>query len=108
MGAPRDEPSPPRPSTKRLEIPIGEVSKLARGHMLDFADGVISASKLVEHCHNAVSDGFTQPMVEKIGTLAPGRHAAASVVNVLREIGLSDMQTEVADPVFVTRYLGYQ
>ena len=79
------------------------ISRLAAGHLRDYADGVQSASKMIDHMHNAVLDGMDHPMVQKLGNLQGGQNAQRSMNNLMEDLGLFNLQTVVPEAQEVTR-----
>ena len=76
---------------------------MAAGHLLEWADGESSAARLVMHMRNAVEDGFSHPMVTRLGTLPPGNNAQRGLKELMADLGLFRLQTVIEEAEAVTR-----
>ena len=85
----------------------GTPSRLAVGHLLQYADGGQSAKRLQFHMHNAVLDDMRHPMVQRLGALPAGKNASGGVRDLMRELGLTQLQTAIpaAEAHTVTRIM---
>ena len=86
--------------TERLnEANEPQPSKLAMGHLLDWADGVTSSAKLWKHMDNALQDGITLPMIQRLASIGSGgsRHASQNMFNLLEKCGVQGLLTILVD-----------
>ena len=80
---------------------------MAVGHLLEYADGGQSASRLQFHMSNALSDNLRHRMVQRLAAVQPGRNAARGLRDLMRELGLTQLQTAIppAEAHMVTRIM---
>ena len=71
------------------------LSRLAAGHLLDWADGASSASKVQYHMANALADGLDHPMVRRLAGIGEGRNASTGLFKLLGDLGVKSLLTEV-------------
>ena len=71
------------------------ISRQAAGNLQDWADGILSASKVQFHMNNAVLDKQTHPMIERLAEVGPGQNALIGMRTLFRRLGFYDLQTEV-------------
>ena len=89
------------------EGPPPRMSRLARGHLLDWCDGITSASKFETHMSDEIADQRylgqePHPMVARLATIGSGPHAHAGLRRLLADQGLLALQTPLLDPEFVS------
>ena len=81
-----------------------QMSRLAAGHLLAWADGDLSAARVVSHMRDAVEDGMSHPTVVRLAGCQTGQHAQKSLVDLLEsKVGLKALLTTVEDPHLVSR-----
>ena len=74
------------------------LSHLASGHLRDFFDGDISATKLRYHCQNAAKDGLSHPMVIRIANIATesAEHKCLEgIMTLLESCGIPQLLTPI-------------
>ena len=98
-----------RQRQRQLEIDEAEdrtssISYLAAGHLLDWCDGLESASKLRFHMHNAIKDGFHHPMITRLSDISveSDQHCHAGLCALLDTCEISDLITEMPAGGLVT------
>ena len=74
------------------------LSRLAGGQLLDWCDGVTSASQVQAHMQNAVLDDRAmgrEPhcMVQKLADIGESQHAHAGLLSLLEDLGLAALLT---------------
>eukprot|EP00969_Alexandrium_andersonii_P235310 10389327-Alexandrium_andersonii.AAC.1 len=85
--------------------PEPQISQLFGNHLLDWADGLLSAKRLQYLANCGVRDGFHHPMLTRLADLRPNQHAQQSLLRLLDtcDIGtrLSEFPGEFANHVML-------
>ena len=73
-------------------------AKLAMGHLLEWADGVQSASQVQQHMANAVHDGIDDPLVSRLNQIGgvSHLHSHAKLMTLVGELPLMNIITTIA------------
>lgn len=82
------------------DVVAAPISMLAARQLLVWSDGSLSASKLQTIMSDAVSDGLTHPMVQRLSDIKGGQHANTSLLQLLKE------KTAVLDDIREVDHLG--
>ena len=87
------------------EAEVAPPSKLACGHLLEWADGDSSAQRLLFHMKNAYDDGMRHPMITRLSKIPGGKRAQEGMKALCHELGLGLLQTVLPIADAVTRTL---
>ena len=66
-------------------------ARLATGMLLEFADGWLSAKKLIKHFHGAKYDGSTDAIINELGRHSPDQHSGSHVLGFLEKLPILDV-----------------
>ena len=73
-------------------------SQLATGHLLKWADGLCSATTLQAHMDDALKDGFSHPMIHRLGHIGPRaspQNCQKGLMQLLQNCGVVDLVSTV-------------
>ena len=78
------------------------ISFLAAGHLLEWCDGVESATQVRNHMRNALRDGFNHPMVKRLadmgGSSNDSQHCHQGLIQLLEMCGIDKCLTSLPPP----------
>ena len=76
------------------QVDVGP-SELVSGCLLDWCDGDISAAKVGRRIINALSDGFSHPMLTNMSSIGSDQNSHGKLVAMLRSCRIADMISDV-------------
>jgi hypothetical protein len=80
--------------------PSRGMSRLAAGHLLDWGDGVVSASKLQWHMAHCLEDEFDHPMIQRLAAIGAAQNAQAGLLKLLESCGIPQLITPIDGRLF--------
>ena len=77
-----------------VEMPT---SRLAIGHLMEWADGLTSAKRLRDHMFNATIDGNVDPLITRLSKVGISQNCQHGLMKLLDELGVSELITATRD-----------